>query len=211
MRKNMCFVAIGLFALTFMSVATAADCNDSQQSGSGATNAQVLQVPKNAKGNTVEQQNINDRLAVTTDFTRVMWIHILSIDGRVITRLPVRNKVTSSGKRLEPLIAAPDNAGFPSAPDGDHHTTEFIEADGTYGSSDSYIFWFDPLGRYNQLGSAGTGGLYLLTDYPIDLANPQDSLTGLYNADKAATAWQLQQEKQLCQSQPEQQNSDHCK
>ena len=46
------------------------------------------------------------------------------------------------------------------------------------------------------MGTAGGLG-YLLTDYPIDLANPMDEITGLYNAHKAAQAWQEEQETLL--------------
>ena len=66
----------------------------------------------------------------------------------------------------------------------------------TFGQSDNYIFWFDPQLRYHQWGTAGGLG-YLLTDYPIDLRNPQDLITGLYNMDKVAYEWQKLQEKQM--------------
>lgn len=52
------------------------------------------------------------------------------------------------------------------------------------------------MGRYHQLGTAG-GNTYLLTDYPIDLRNPFDEITGLYNAHEAAAKWQLAQEQLL--------------
>jgi hypothetical protein len=71
-----------------------------------------------------------------------------------------------------------------------------MQADGAFGESDSYVFWFDPMGRYHQWGTAGGLG-YLKTDYPIDLANPQDEITGMYNASKAASEWQKLQEEQL--------------
>lgn len=68
--------------------------------------------------------------------------------------------------------------------------------DGTYGNSDNYIFWFDPMNRYHQYGTAGGIG-YLLTDYPIDLENPIDAVTGMYNVQKEAAAWQAQEEAKL--------------
>lgn len=126
-----------------------------------------------------------------------MWIHLIALDGKIIRRMPVRNKVTSSGKRLEPTTAAPYNEGYPLAGDGENsRTNELIQPDGTFGSSDPYIFWFDSMGRYHQYGTAGGIG-YLLTDYPIDLENPMDRVTGLYNVQKEAAAWQKEQEAQL--------------
>lgn len=51
---------------------------------------------------------------VTTDPTKVMWIHLIALDGKIIRRMPVRNKITSSGKRLEPKHAAA-GLGYPES------------------------------------------------------------------------------------------------
>ncbi len=187
-------------------------CSDyePQSSKSGAVQVQNFpKVPQNANGLTCEQQNIWDRINVTTNPTKIMWIHLIALDGKIIKRMPVKNKVTSSGKRLEPKHAAYDgtNTGFPNSGflqpgrDGNkdagyYRTDEFIGPDGTYGHSDPYIYWFDPMSRYHQWGTAGGLG-YLKTDYPIDLENPVDSVTGLYNMHKVAREWQLEQEKKL--------------
>ena len=133
-----------------------------------------------------------------------MWSHLIPLDGKIVKRMPVRGKVTSSGKRLEPTTAASGGAGsgfYPDSPfkvgeNGYWKTNEFIQPDGTYGNSDPYIYWFDPQGRYHQWGTAGGLG-YLLTDYPIDLHNSQDEITGMYNLDKAAYEWQQRQEVEL--------------
>ncbi|HEU0085376.1 MAG TPA: hypothetical protein VFQ59_00225 [Candidatus Paceibacterota bacterium] len=145
---------------------------------------------------TTEQQNIIDRLRVTTDPAKVMWIHLIALDGNILRRMPVKNKVTSSGKRLEPVIAADANGHFLNVPGKDAETAEMLQADGTFGSSDNYIFWFDPTMRYHQWGTAGGLG-YLLTDYPINLEDPSDKITGLYNVSKVALEWQQEQEKRL--------------
>lgn len=180
-------------------------CGPQQQtSSSGAVQVTASTVPKNSRGRTVEQQNIDDKNKVTQDPTKIMWIHLIALDGKIIKRMPVRNKVTSSGKRLEPKRAAYAQGGFlpgagfpiPGNRDSQYATDEFIQADGTYGDSDPYIYWFDPMGRYHQWGTAGGLG-YLKTDYPIDLENPADKITGLYNAHAAAAAWQAQQEAAL--------------
>ena len=146
----------------------------SQTSTSGAEQLKnTYQVSKNSRGRTVEQQNIDDRIRVTTDPTKVLWIHLIALDGKIIQRMAVRSKVTSSGKRLEPTVTVGDTIGYPESGIGGYDTNELIQPDGTYGHSDSYIFWFDPMGRYHQYGTAGGIG-YLLTDYPIDLRNPID-------------------------------------
>ena len=168
-----------------------------QKSSSGAQQMGTsFKVPKNSKNRTVEQQNIEDRIRVTTDPTKVLWIHLISLNGDIIKRMPVRNKVTSSGKRLEPTTAADTNGFFPDAGISNYETNEFLQPDGTYGHSDPYIFWFDPMGRYHQWGTAGGLG-YLLTDYPIDLEDPINKVTGLYKVQKEAMEWQKMQEREL--------------
>jgi hypothetical protein len=169
------------------------------KSDSGAVQAKPVTIPLNANGQTAEQQNINDRIAVTNDPTKVLWVHLIALDGRIIRRMPVRGKVTSSNKRLEPKHYASASGEYKwdlPTDDKGYHIDEKIGPDGTYGESDNYIFWFDTLHRYHQYGTAGGIG-YLLTDYPIDLANPMDAITGMYNVQKEAYEWQQQQEHKL--------------
>ena len=192
MKKTL---AIGLLVMVILLTVTGCEAG-SQVSQSGAAQAIItFKVPLNSQGHTVEQQQVWDRIKVTTDPTKVLWIHLITLDGKIIRRMPVTSKVTSSNKRLEPVEAAPCCNGYPGTAN-DFNTTELIQPDGTFGPSDAYIFWFDPQGRYHQWGTAGGLG-YLLTDYPIDLTNPADEITGMFNADKAAYEWQKLQEEQL--------------
>lgn len=180
---------------------------EGQKSESGAKQAKLtFEVPLNYKGNTVEQQNIIDRLRITTNPTKVLWIHLIALDGGIIKRMPVRCKVTSSGKRLYPTEAV-DADDYRSPPiyrvgEEAYYTPELLQPDGTYGRSDNYIYWLDPLGRYHQWGTAGGLG-YLVTDYPIDLKNPFNEITGLYNMHEAARKWQLEQEAELLREESE--------
>ncbi len=190
---------IGLVLFLFFAC-TAMDCDSTprkQESASGAKQADPGRIRKNSRGNTGEQQNIEDRIAVTTDPTKVMWIHLIALDGKIIRRMPVRCKITSSGKRLEARHWFPDHGDQTTPPQSNgHFTDELIQPDGTFGESDAYVFWFDPMSRYHQWGTAGGLG-YLLTDYPIDLQNPMDEITGMYNVQRQAFEWQQQQEQHL--------------
>lgn len=62
------------------------DCNgastSNQTSVSGASQASPITVAKNSRGLTCEQQNIQDRIKVTSDPTKVMWIHLIALDGK---------------------------------------------------------------------------------------------------------------------------------
>lgn len=205
-KRRATLVVAAVLALSPLLLGNSGCENRPQVSSSGATQVGAGQaVPKNTRNRTVEQQNIEDRIRVTTDPTKVMWIHLISLDGKVIRRMPVRNKVTSSGKRLEPKHAATYGNGYhmpssgvvvPGTRDSTFATNELIQPDGTFGDSDAYIYWFDPMNRYHQYGTAGGIG-YLITDYPIDLENPVDRLTGMYNVQKQAAEWQKEQEAAL--------------
>jgi len=102
----------------------------------------------------LERENIVKRLKVTNDPNTLQWIYPMSA-GRVVGRFPVLGKVTSGNKRLTPETYY-DGGGSEILPD----------ETGAYGSSDVYIFWFDPAGRYHQ-----HRGDYFLSPVPykIDL------------------------------------------
>lgn len=202
--KNKLIVAIALFGLSTLVASctsgSGAPPSTEQVSTSGAHSmniGQQFQIPVNGKGNTIEQQNIIDRQVVTNDHSKILWIHLVDMNGRIYLRTPVRGKVTSSGKRLEPSSVAAGGVSDPAQ--GTYHlygtktpegmrTSERLQIDGTYGSSDAYIYWFDPRGYYYQKGDG-----YILSDMPINTKAPVDEVTGLYNIDEAAKKWQQSQ------------------
>ena len=198
MKMIKSILALGLVAGALFHTTACDEFNQPQQkSASGAEQVAPSQIRKNSRGRTVEQQQIDDRIQVTTDPTKVLWIHLIALDGKIIRRMPVTSKVTSSGKRLEAKHYVVNPSGGSTPPiSGGQYTDELIQPDGTYGDSDPYIYWFDPMHRYHQWGTSGGLG-YLLTDYPIDLVNPINELTGLYNIHKQASEWQQQQEAEL--------------
>lgn len=126
--KPITTISLVIVAIFVLSADSCDTPNQRQESRSGASEVKnIFQVPKNSKGNTVEQQNIYDRLAVTTDPTKVMWIHLIALDGKIIRRMPVRNKVTSSGKRLEARHWTANTANNETPPvSGNNHTDELI-------------------------------------------------------------------------------------
>ena len=100
----------------------------------------------------LERENIVKRLKVTNDPNTLQWIYPMSA-GRVVGRFPVLGKVTGGSKRLTPETYYDGAEILP-------------DETGAYGSSDAYIFWFDPAGRYHQ-----HRGDYFLSPVPykIDL------------------------------------------
>jgi hypothetical protein len=122
-------------------------------------NSGVVQATPIPLSNSIEQANINAKLAIMNKATTVMWFYGLSETGQVIFRSQVKGKVTSSYKRLEPKkIGCNDNSQY---------CWESIQADGTFGESDEYVFWFDFEGNYYQWN-----GKYILTTKPLHIPTP---------------------------------------
>src|SRR3989338_3764685 len=111
----------------------------------------------------VERDNINKRLALANDPTQIMWVYCLSDMGNVVMSSPVVGKPTSSNKRLEPYVSVVDR----DSTDGDSRSWDQIGADRTYGSSDSYVYWFTPEGQYIQWN-----GLYIASNVPLKIERP---------------------------------------
>jgi hypothetical protein len=115
----------------------------------------------------VERDNINARLKLANDPNQIMWIYCLSDVGNVLLSSPARGKVTSSTKRLEPRKMY--NGGWTMGYVGgeSYSTDEIMGADGTYGDSDPYVYWFTPEGQYFQWS-----GKYIASNVPLKLDRP---------------------------------------
>ena len=138
---------------------------DPNTSSSGISQAQAP-----ALSSSVEQQNIIDRLKIMNSPSTTMWIYGMSDTGTMIFKSTVKGKVTSSTKRLEPATAdgASSHCGsYVVRGDMRICSTEIIQDDGTYGSSDSYVFWFDYQGNYYQWD-----GKYILVSQPLRIPVP---------------------------------------
>lgn len=116
--------------------------------------------------NFVERTNINKRLELFDNPAQVSWIYCLSDTGAVVFYGAVEGKVTSSTKRLEP-ITTDNSSDWALYQYGGHVTNELLQQDGTFGQSDSYVYWFDPAGNYYQWG-----GEYFLTSIPVQVSVP---------------------------------------
>lgn len=141
-----------LFLFLVSCVPTSQDIRQQEVQNSGPATYHVK--------NFVERSNINKRQELFDNEAQVSWIYALADNGQVIFYGPVLGKVTSSGKRLEPTTSTGDAAYANHF--GDIYTNELTQQDGTFGSSDTYVYWFDPDGNYYQWG-----GNYFLTSVPI--------------------------------------------
>lgn len=135
-----------------------------------------VKVPTGADGVTSEQRNVADRLLMDNKPGAIKHLYVISAySGQVIIYSTVREKVTSSGKRLTPTEIthnqwAGDNPMKIRIGGKSHHTLEVLQDDGTYGSSIPYLFWWDSAGKYHQ-HYVGGGQIVHISDHPIAVKN----------------------------------------
>ena len=147
---------------------------DSPVSSSGVKKATV-KVETNLEGTTIEQQNVKNRLLTDNRIGAIKHIYIISpYSGKILLYSTVKGKVTSSGKRLTPTSISDDGISKPQVKIGNNHydTNEVLQDDGTYGSSDPYIFWWDSKGIYHQ--HFLTGGQIIHVSDKILRVNPNE-------------------------------------
>jgi hypothetical protein len=150
-KKKLLGVFVVLFIVMSLFVVSAW-----RKSGSGIEQRDPDPLPSS-----VEQDNINNRLQIMNEASTTLWFYGLSDTGTIIFRSTVKGKVTSSGKRLEP---ATGTGGCPSENSQGYCSNEMLQADGTFGESDSYVFWFDFEDNYYQWN-----GKYILTTKPLSI------------------------------------------
>lgn len=97
-----------------------------------------------------ERENIVKRLELTSNPSLTGFVVLLSEAGTPVAYHGIMGKITSSGKRLTKTV---DINGHPTASD-----------EGTFGSSDTYIYFWTTEGQYIQWN-----GKYLYSDKPIRL------------------------------------------
>jgi len=125
----------------------------------------LAQVPAPQLENSLERQNISKRLTTFSDPAKISYIYLVNY-GRVMAYYVVKGKITSGGKRLTP------QSQFVDCDKGEFHgdcDAEAPELDGTYGSSNPYIFFWTTDGVYVQWS-----GDYMLTDQPLHLSTPPE-------------------------------------
>lgn len=92
-----------------------------------------------------EIENIQARLKLTSAPGALGYVLLINESGQPITYVAVKGKITSSGKRLTDPDTGPSD-------------------EGTWGSSDPYIYFWSTSGQYYQWN-----GKYLYSDKPFRL------------------------------------------
>lgn len=160
-------------------------CTEPQQqkSDSGVKKATTV-VKTDSNGQTIEQQNIIERLKRDNDVGSVKHLYVISsYTGDVLQYSTVKGKVTSGGKRLSPKTVNGNSGGltgidYNSVNIGgvNYVTDEVLDDGGAYGDSGNYLFWFDTQGNYHQYYPSG--GTYLeICDKPLRVKKTNLSIT----------------------------------
>jgi hypothetical protein len=133
--------------------------NKEVQAAKAEAAAQTVQFSENA-----EIDNIKARLQLTADPGLVGFVVLLNEMGQPVMYTGVKGKITSGSKRL----TRTDEYSCETARGGGY-TCDFRPSasdEGTYGSSNPYIFFWTPEGQYVQWS-----GEYLYSDKPIRLSS----------------------------------------
>lgn len=112
----------------------------------------------------LERKNISKRLTTFNDPNKVSYIYLINY-GKVMAFYTIKGKVTSGNKRLA-STEQQVNASNCEIYNGGNCTEimEQPELDGTYGSSNPYVFFWTTDGVYVQWS-----GDYMLVDQPLQL------------------------------------------
>jgi len=134
----------------------------------------AVDVPVGVGGLTAEQRNIGNRLLADNKPGSIKHLYIFSAySGQVLIYSTVKEKVTSSGKRLAPTTTTGSGkyaySYFNVSVRGHNiKTPEVMQDDGSYGSSIPYLYWWDAQGIYHQHYVAG-GQIIHISDQPLDV------------------------------------------
>lgn len=178
MNKYLKFLCVGILATLAISLGACEPAKTEEPvSASGVNKAQV-KVPTNPDGFTSEQENVRNRLIEDNKPGAIKHLYVISAySGQVILYSTVKGKVTSSGKRLNPIhVQAYNDPGTTSyyrpfqVDIGNQWrmTDEVLQDDGTYGSSVEYIYWWDVRGVYHQHYVSG-GQIVHVTSQPMSV------------------------------------------
>lgn len=106
-----------------------------------------------------EIENITKRLQITSDPGLMGYVVLLSESGQPVLYTTVKGKITSGSKRLTKPYDFANMGG------GGWDKVESPSDEGTYGSSNPYIYFWSQSGQYVQWS-----GHYLYSDKPIRLS-----------------------------------------
>jgi len=144
-------IIAGLASLALVGCNFGTDTARDKQAQKAAAAAESIRFSENA-----EIENIKKRLTLTADPGLIGYVVLLNEMGQPIVYTTVKGKITSGSKRLtSPEEWSTNSSTYRQAPSDE----------GTYGSSNPYIYFWSTSGQYYQWS-----GQYLYSDKPFRLA-----------------------------------------
>lgn len=151
-----------IFALA-MIIVSGCDERDKPPTARSGVKQASASVQTDLNGNTIEQNNIINRLKEDNKPGSIKHLYIISAySGQVILYSTVKGKVTSSGKRISPTLLAISGGSRAY----EWYNPDLIQDDGSYGSSVDYVYWWDSKGIYHQQYITG-GMICHISNEPI--------------------------------------------
>ena len=162
-------------ALVILFLFVLVGCNSNRPVSSSSVKKADVQAITDVDGKTIEQKNVSNRITNDNKIGAIKYLYVISpYSGQVIIYSTVRGKVSSSGKRLTPYSVNGYNENIVTANNyviisgKKYITDEVLQDDGTYGSSDPYIYWWDTKGVYHQHFVTG-GQIITVSDQPLNV------------------------------------------
>jgi hypothetical protein len=150
--KKISIVAAVIASFTLVGCSDDTTTNKNKQARKAEDAANSINFSENA-----EIENIKKRLELTSKPGMLGYITLTNRVGQIVLYAPVKGKVTSGSKRLtKPWVDGCTNGN--NVPCGDY--PEGPSDEGTYGSSNPYIYFWTVQGQYIQ------------TDKPLRLKEP---------------------------------------
>lgn len=154
-------------------------------SNSGVKKAH-LSIKKTSSGYSVEQENVMKRLEMDNSPGSTKHLYLINDQGECLLYSTVKGKVTSSGKRLTPYRIAVGTGAGTARLQGfgvrfggyNYETDEVLQDDGTYGSSEPYIYWWSHTGQYFQFMKSMSISV-VISDQPLRTYKPRVILASL--------------------------------
>lgn len=139
---------------------TTTKSNESQKAAAAANSISF------AAGN-AEIDNIKKRLQLTSDPALMGYVVLFNDMGQPILYTTVKGKITSGSKRLTAPFQETALARSGVVDGSSSNFTDAPSDEGTWGSSNPYIFFFTTNGQYIQWS-----GTYLYSDKPFRMDTP---------------------------------------
>ena len=125
----------------------------------------VASTPPPTFDHSLERENLVRRLKELNVQNKVMYIYLMTMDGKVVAQDLVQGKPSS----LNSLLTTPEQVvSIPVAGGGYHYAKlPSPDFDGSYGKNPEGIFYFTPDGAYREWS-----GTYLLSSRPMTVHTP---------------------------------------